>query len=84
LAGNQEVSVNFKLNGDNEITQASSKRHYDVPDGFVEVPWRVDYSDYREFGSARIPMSAVARYEKTDGQWVYWKGKITIPQKPAG
>jgi len=84
VVGNQEVSVSFKLNGDNEITQASSKRHYDVPDGFVEVPWRVDYSDYREFGSLRIPASAVATYEKSDGQWVYWKGKILLPQETAG
>lgn len=84
LAGNQEVSVTFKLNEDNEITQASSKRHYDVPDGFVEVPWRVDYSDYRDFGSVRIPTSAVATYEKSDGPWVYWKGKITSPRETAG
>jgi len=84
VVGNQEVSVSFKLNRDNEITQASSKRHYDVPDGFVEVPWRVDFSDYREFGSVRFPASAVATYEKSDGQWVYWKGKIVIRQKMAG
>jgi len=77
IIGDQEISISFELNGENEIIRASGKRHYDVPNGFVEVPWYYDFSDYRSYDSVRIPTSAVATYEKSDGQWVYWRGIIT-------
>lgn len=75
--GNQEISVSFELNRDGEIVGASSNRHYDVPDGFIEAPWRYDFSDHREYEGIRIPASAVATYEKADGPWEYWRGRIT-------
>ena len=80
----QPFSIAFKLNADNEIVQASSMRHYDVPDGFVEAPWRVEFSDYQDFGSVRIPTSAVATYEKSDGPWTYWKAKVTMAHETSG
>jgi hypothetical protein len=76
-AGNQAISVSFELNGEDEIVRASGLRYYDVPGGFVEAPWRYDFSDHRDFDGVRIPASAVATYLKSDGQWEYWRGKIT-------
>ena len=77
VKGNQEISVCFELDGDGEIIRASSKRHYDIPNGFIEAPWRYDFSDHRDYGGIRIPASAVATYDKSDGPWVYWRGRIT-------
>lgn len=73
----QEVLVSFELNEENEIIRAFGKRHYDVPDGFVEARWQYEFSDYGEYGGVHIPASAVARYEKPDGVWEYWRGRIT-------
>lgn len=73
----QEVSVSFELNGENEIIRAFGKRHYDVPDDFVEAGWQYEFSDYGEYEGVHIPTSAVARYDKPDGVWEYWRGRIT-------
>jgi len=75
--GIQEVSVSFELDGDGDIIRASGKRYYDVSAGFARAPWHYDFSDHRNYDGVRIPTSAVAAYDKPDGQWVYWRGKIT-------
>jgi hypothetical protein len=77
VLGDQRASVGFELNGDDEITRAFGRRHYDVPDGFVEAEWQYEFSDYREFGEVCIPASAVASYDKPEGVWEYWRGRIT-------
>lgn len=76
-AAGQEFAVTFELDDEAQITRASSTRAYDVPEGFVEVPWRCEFSNYRSFGDVRIPASAVATYEKSDGDWTYWRAEIT-------
>jgi hypothetical protein len=72
-----EVAVCFELDGKDDIIRASGKRYYDVPDGFVEAPWRYDFSDHQAYEGIRMPASAVATYDKPDGPWVYWRGRIT-------
>ncbi len=76
VGGDQEVTLRFELEND-EIIHVSSPRYYDVPRGFVQAPWHYDFFDYRDYGSMRIPASAVATYHKSDGPWEYWRGKIT-------
>ena len=76
-AAGQEFAVSFELDGEGEITRASSTRPYDIPGGFVEVPWRCEFSNYRSFEGVRVPTSAVATYEKSDGDWTYWRGETT-------
>ncbi len=79
-AAGQAFAVTFELDGEGEITRASSTRPYDIPGGFVEVPWRCEFSSYRSFEGVRVPVSAVATYEKSDGDWTYWRGEITSMQ----
>jgi hypothetical protein len=75
--GGQEISVCFELDQDGDIVRATSRRYYDVPDGFVEAPWRYDFSDHQDYDGIRMPASATATYEKSDGPWTYWRGTIT-------
>ena len=77
IFGGQEVSVNFEINGDDEIVRAFGQRHYDVPGGFVESGWHYQFADYRDYGGVHIPGSVVATYDKADGAWEYWRGRIT-------
>jgi hypothetical protein len=77
VKGNQDISVRFELDGEDQVIRASGKRYYDVPDGFVKAPWHYDFSDHRDHGGMHIPTSAVATYAKPDGPWTYWRGKIT-------
>ena len=73
----QEVSVTFELNEDDDLIRARARRHYDVPDGFVEVDWHVRFSEHQLCEGIRIPISAVATYDKPEGAWEYWRGRIT-------
>jgi hypothetical protein len=77
--GDEALAVRFELNAEGDIIQASGRRHYDVPDGFVEVPWRVAYGDHRAVGQVRMPTSAAATYEQAAGPWTYWKARISVP-----
>ena len=50
---------------------------YDVPGGYAEAPWYYEFSDHRDFAGARLPAAAVATFEKSDGPWEYFRGRIT-------
>jgi len=75
--GGASASVRFDLSSDGDIARASGLRAYDVPDGFVEAPWRCDYSEHTEFSGVRVPARAVSTYEKADGEWTYWRARLT-------
>ncbi len=71
------ITIRFDVNETGEIVRAwSAFRPYDVPDGYEESPWRVDYSDYRFMNGMRIPFRAVMTFEKEEGEWEYWRGRV--------
>ncbi len=75
--GDQAITIHFTLDADDQIVRASSTRYYDVPDGFVSAPWYYDLAEHHDDNGVRIPTSAIATYDKSDGPWTYWRGKIT-------
>ena len=77
-AGDREVVVRFEINDHGDVIRAySPSRPYDVPGGFADAPWYYQFSDHREFGGVRIPTTAVATFEKGDGPWEYFRGRVT-------
>ncbi len=77
-AAEREVLVRFEINDQGDLIRSSSPaRPYDVPDGFAEAPWHYEFSDHQDFGGVRIPATAVATFEKEDGPWEYFRGRIT-------
>ena len=77
-AGGQEALVRFEIDAAGDVIRAySPSRPYDLPDGYAEAPWYYEFSDHREFGGVRIPVAAVATFEKDDGPWEYFRGTIT-------
>jgi hypothetical protein len=76
-AGDQEIMVRFEVDEDGDIVRAfSPTRPYDVPGGYAEAPWHYVFGDHREIGDVRIPVSAVATYDKNDGAWEYYRGSV--------
>lgn len=70
--------VRFEINQDGDILRATSPgRPYDVPDGYAEAPWHIEFSDHRDFKGLRLPGAAVARFEKSEGTWEYFRGRLT-------
>jgi len=77
-ARDREVVVRFDINDQGDVIRASSpSRPYDVPDGFAESPWYYGFSDHQDYGGVRIPAAAVATYDKEEGPWEYFRGRIT-------
>ena len=77
-AGDREVRVRFDINDQGDVIRASSSsRPYDVPDGFAEAPWYYEFSDHQDYSGVRIPAAAVATYDKEEGPWEYFQGRIT-------
>lgn len=77
-AGDQEVMVRFDINDQGDVIRASSpSRPYDVPDGFAEAPWYYEFSDHQDYNGVRIPAAAAATYDKEEGLWEYFRGRIT-------
>ena len=77
-AADREAVVRFQIDDQGDVIQAySPARPYDVPGGYTEAPWFYEFSDHREFGGVRIPATAVATFEKSDGPWEYFRGTIT-------
>jgi len=77
-AGDREVMVRFDTNDQGDVIRASSPaRPYDVPGGFAESPWHYTFSDHQDYNGVRIPAAAVATYEKEEGAWEYFRGRIT-------
>lgn len=75
--GDKEIMVRFELSDQGDVIRArSSSRPYDIPDGYAEAPWNYEYSDHRDFSGVRIPAVAVARFDKEDGPWEYFRGRI--------
>jgi hypothetical protein len=75
--GNDDLVVRFELNEGGDVIRAFSQaRPYDVPDGYQEAPWSVEYGDHRRFGGIRMPGTAVATYHKEDGDWEYFRARI--------
>jgi hypothetical protein len=75
--GEDDIAVTFELNEDGEIVRASSKRKYDIPEGFVEAPWHYDFSDHQDYGGIHVPKRAIATYEKAEGDWEYFRCRIS-------
>jgi len=77
-AGEQEAMVRFEINKQGDVLRAfSPSRPYDVPGGYATAPWHYEFSDHQEFAGVRIPGTASASFEKDDGPWEYFQGKIT-------
>jgi hypothetical protein len=77
-AGDEEVSVRFEINDQGEVIRAySPSRPYDVPDGYAVAPWFYTFSEHRLVNGWHIPTAAIATYEKEDGPWEYFRGRVT-------
>jgi len=77
-AGEHEVMVRFEINQEGDVLRAfSPARPYDVPGGYAAAPWHYEFSDHQEFAGVRIPAIATALFEKDDGPWEYFQGRIT-------
>jgi hypothetical protein len=76
-AGGRWVAVRFTVDAHGDVVRAACPaRPYDIRGGYEEAPWSCVFSDPRKFDGVRIPSSAVATFDKSDGAWEYFRCKI--------
>jgi hypothetical protein len=77
-AGGQEAEVRFEVDSQGDVVRASSpSRPYDVPGGYATAPWHYQFLSYAGFQGIRIPVEAVATYDKPEGPWEYLSLRVT-------
>ena len=77
-AGDRESKVSFEIDDLGDIIRARSpSRPYDIPGGYADAPWSYEFSEHQDFGDVRIPAVAIATFEKSDGPWEYFRGRVT-------
>jgi hypothetical protein len=77
-AGGQEAVVRFEIDDGGDVVRAySPSRSYDVAGGYEEAPWYYEFGEHRAFNGVRMPAAAVATFEKREGNWEYFRARLT-------
>jgi hypothetical protein len=77
MVEDEQLTVRFELNDKDDVIRTySPSRFYDIPRGYAEAPWYIDFSDHQEFDGVWIPGTAVGTFEKSDGAWEYFRVKV--------
>jgi len=74
--GDNEVSLKFYFNNDDEIIKSTSKRYRVVNNTYQLVPWTGYYSNYQRRDGLLIPIEAKVEWNLPQGNFEYWKGRI--------
>lgn len=76
-AGLTPVTVRFDVSESGDVILAHSlARPYDVPGGYEDAPWTVEFGDHHRIGGIRMPGKGVATYHKEEGDWEYFRARI--------
>lgn len=72
------VSLEFRFNEQGEVASVfSPDRQAEMGGRYVPTPWAVRTFGYREFSGVRIPAEAEAEWQFPEGNFPYWKARIT-------
>jgi hypothetical protein len=76
--GPSRVSLVFEFDADGLVCGARAcSRQRMVAGGFVPTPWRGRFWNYAVRDGMRIPLEGEVAWERPDGLWPYWRGRIT-------
>jgi hypothetical protein len=75
-----EARLQFEFNDRGEIIRSSGERHLRLDGTYRKMNWIGSYSDYQLRDGMRIPMRASVSWSVTEGEWNYWRGRVTQVQ----
>jgi hypothetical protein len=70
----EETYVDLFFDGDGDISGA---RTLTRSRGDERQPWEGRFAEYRQFGPIRAPAYGEVWWEAPDGDFLYWKGRVT-------
>jgi len=74
--GDNEVSLKFYFNDEDEIIRGTSQRYRLVNGTYQLVTWTGYYSDYQKRNGILIPLEAKVEWNLPQGSFEYWKGRV--------
>jgi len=74
--GNNEVSLKFYFNNEDEITEVTSKRYRLVNGVYKLVSWTGYFSNYQRRNGILIPLEGKVEWNLHQGSFAYWKGRV--------
>jgi hypothetical protein len=75
--GAERAEVTLQLNGEGRIASAfAPDRPRALGDGFVPMPWRGQFSDWRRIGGRWLPTRGAVGWEAQGEPPVSWEGRI--------
>jgi hypothetical protein len=74
--------VVFIFDAAGDVLAIEADRPRDVGGRSIPTPWRGTFSQYRAFGSHRLPAHGEVGWLLPEGLFIYWKGDI-VSYEPA-
>jgi len=68
--------VRWEFDDAGDPVRMTDMRPFPAGQRFVQMPWGGDFRDYRDFSGIRIPALGEAWWERPEGRFVYWRGRI--------
>jgi hypothetical protein len=76
--GRTKAAVEFKIDDEGHVLGgAASSRPRMVGKEVVETAWSGAFGEYRVFDHVRVPTTAEATWQRPEGPFTYWRGRIT-------
>jgi len=68
--------VRWEFDDAGDPVRMTGTRPFPTGKGFVELPWGGDFRDFRDFSGTRAPTVGEAWWQRPEGRFVYWRGRI--------
>jgi len=70
------AQVRWEFDDAGDPVRMTGTRPFPAGKGFVQLPWGGDFRDYRDFSGTRAPALGEAWWQRPEGRFVYWRGRI--------
>ena len=75
--GRTRAEVELEVDGEGRVVGGSAIRPRVEGKTTIETKWSGSFGNYRRFGRARVPTSAEVAWLLPEGQFDYWRGRVT-------
>jgi hypothetical protein len=75
--GKTQAVAEFEVDAGGRVLGGAANRPRSEGRSAVETKWSGVFGEYRMFGGMRVPASAEAAWHLPEGQFTYWRGRVT-------
>jgi hypothetical protein len=75
--GAAKATVRWEFDAAGDLVRATGVRPFPIGKAFERRRWGGDFGEYTHFGDTRVPAFGEAWWELPEGDFVYWRGRVT-------